>query len=83
MKAIIAGEQSMSVFKDTRALAKQVASMAQSFMNGEEPEYNDTTTYNNGAKVVPAYALEPIVVTKDNYQEKLVDSGYYTEAELK
>lgn len=83
VKAIIAGEQSMSVFKDTRALAKQVASMAQSFMNGEEPEYNDTTTYNNGAKVVPAYALEPIVVTKDNYQEKLVDSGYYTEAELK
>ncbi|POP34429.1 ABC transporter substrate-binding protein [Lactonifactor longoviformis] len=83
VKAIIAGEQSMSVFKDTRALAKQVASMAQAFMNGEEPEYNDTTTYNNGAKVVPAYALEPIVVTKDNYQEKLVDSGYYTEAELK
>lgn len=83
VKAIIAGEQSMSVFKDTRALAQQVASMAQDFMNGEEPEYNDTTTYNNGAKVVPAYALDPLVVTKDNYKEKLVDSGYYTEDELK
>lgn len=83
VKAIIAGEQSMSVFKDTRALAQQVASMAQDFMNGKEPEYNDTTTYNNGAKVVPAYALDPLVVTKDNYKEKLVDSGYYTEDELK
>ena len=57
--------------------------MAQDFMNGKEPEYNDTTTYNNGAKVVPAYALDPLVVTKDNYKEKLVDSGYYTEDELK
>lgn len=83
VKAIVAGEQSMSVFKDTRALAEVVANMAKTFIEGNEPEYNDTTSYNNGAKVVPAYALDPIIVTKDNYQEKLVDSGYYTEDELK
>jgi len=83
VKAIAAGEQSMSVFKDTRALAEVVANMAKTFIEGNEPEYNDTTTYDNGAKVVPAYALDPIIVTKDNYQEKLVDSGYYTEDELK
>ena len=83
VKAIIAGEQSMSVFKDTRALAEVIAQMADTFVKGGEPEYNDTETYNNGAKVVPAYALDPIVVTKDNYKEVLIDSGYYTEDELK
>ena len=83
VKAIVAGEQSMSVFKDTRALAQVVAKMADTYVKGGEPEFNDTTTYNNGAKVVPAYALEPLVVTIDNYKEKLVESGYYTEAELK
>ena len=83
VKAIIAGEQSMSVFKDTRALAEVIAQMADTFVKGGEPEYNDTETYNNGAKVVPAYALDTIVVTKDNYKEILIDSGYYTEDELK
>lgn len=83
VKAIVSGEQSMSVFKDTRALAQKVAQMAQTFIKGEEPEYNDTTTYHNGAKVVPAFALDPIIVTKENYKEKLIDSGYYTEDDLK
>lgn len=72
----------MSVFKDTRALAEVVANMAKTFIEGGEPEYNDTTTYDNGSKIVPAYALEPLIVTKDNYQEVLMDSGYYTEADL-
>ena len=44
-------------------------------MKGEEPEVNDEETYDNGVKVVPAYLLESQIVTKDNYQEVLVDSG--------
>lgn len=82
VKAIAAGEQSMSVFKDTRALAEVVAGMADTFVKGGVPEYNNTDTYDNGAKVVPAYCLDPIAVTADNYQEKLIDSGYYTEADI-
>ena len=50
--------------------------------NGEEPEVDDTETYDNGNKVVPTILKEPIIVTQDNYQEELIDSGYYTEAEL-
>lgn len=80
VKAIVAGEQSMSVFKDTRALAKMIANMAKTFVEGGVPETN--MTYDNGAKEIPAYALEPIVVTKENYNEKLIDSGYYSEDEL-
>ncbi|GGH40430.1 multiple monosaccharide ABC transporter substrate-binding protein [Paenibacillus segetis] len=83
IKSIIAGEQTSTVFKDTRALAKKVVSMVQSIMKGEEAEVNDTTTYDNGEKVVPSYLLEPVIVDKDNYKEILIDSGYYTEDQLK
>lgn len=83
VKSIIAGEQTSTVFKDTRALAKKVVTMVQSIMKGEEAEVNDTTTYDNGEKVVPSYLLEPVIVDKDNYKTILVDSGYYTEDQLK
>jgi putative multiple sugar transport system substrate-binding protein len=82
VKAILAGEQSMSVFKDTRALADQVVKMVDALMNNQEPEVNDTKSYNNGAKVVPAYLLQPQFVDKTNYKQLLIDSGYYKEADV-
>lgn len=83
VKAIIAGDQSMSVFKDTRALADKVTEMIDAMVNGKEVEVNDTGTYNNGVKIVPSYLLEPQFVDKSNYKELLIDSDYYTEDELK
>ena len=82
VKAILSGEQSMSVFKDTRALADEVVKMVEAIMNGQEPEVNDTKSYNNGTKVVPSYLLQPQFVDKSNYQKLLIDSGYYKEDEL-
>ncbi len=83
VKAIVAGDQSMSVFKDTRALADKVAEMVDAIVSGEEAEVNDTETYDNGVKVVPSYLLEPKFVDKTNYKELLIDSGYYTEDQIK
>lgn len=82
VKSIIAGEQTQTVFKDTRELAKSAVQMADALLTGGEPEVNDTTTYDNGVKVVPAYLLDPVSVDKTNYQKVLVDSGYYTAAQL-
>ncbi|MDQ1130335.1 multiple monosaccharide ABC transporter substrate-binding protein [Microbacterium sp. SORGH_AS_0888] len=76
VKAILDGTQAMTVWKDTRALGDRVFQMIQSIKNGQQPETNDTTTYNNGVKVVPAYLLTPEVVTKDTVQSKLIDSGF-------
>jgi putative multiple sugar transport system substrate-binding protein len=56
--------------------------MAVAILNGEEPEVNDTTTYDNGVKVVPSFLLAPYIVTVDNYKEQLIDSGYIKEADL-
>jgi putative multiple sugar transport system substrate-binding protein len=82
VKAIIAGEQYATIFKDTRDLAAKAAEMTIAALNGEEPDINDTETYDNGVKVVPSYLLEPYIVVKDNIQEVLVDSGYWTEEEI-
>jgi putative multiple sugar transport system substrate-binding protein len=82
VKAIIAGEQYATIFKDTRDLAAKAAEMTIAALSGEEPDVNDTETYDNGVKVVPSYLLEPYIVVKDNIQEVLVDSGYWTEEEI-
>ncbi|MDR1753367.1 MAG: sugar-binding protein [Eubacterium sp.] len=82
VKNMIAGTQSMSVFKDTRTLAAQVVKMVDSILKGTEPEINDTETYNNNVKVVPSYLCEPVFGSAENYKELLIDSGYYTEADL-
>lgn len=83
VKNIIDGKQSMSIFKDTRALAAQVVVMVKSIMNGEEAPVNDTETYDNGTGVIPSYLCEPVFADADNYKELLIDSGYYTEDDLK
>ena len=83
IKSIIAGEQSQTVFKDTRELAKKAAEMVQALIEGTEVEINDEETYDNGKKVVPSYLLVPISVDIDNYEEVLIESGYFTEEDLK
>ncbi|WP_291047961.1 multiple monosaccharide ABC transporter substrate-binding protein [Herbiconiux sp.] len=82
VKAIVAGEQYATIFKDTRNLAKVAVDMASALLEGNEPETNNTTDYDNGVKVVPAYLLESQIVVKDNINDVLVTSGYYTEAEI-
>ncbi|WP_240792288.1 MULTISPECIES: multiple monosaccharide ABC transporter substrate-binding protein [unclassified Salinibacterium] len=82
VKAIIAGEQYSTIFKDTRLLGAQAVEMVDALLNGDEPEVNDTETYNNGTKVVPSFLLESQVVTIDNYEEVLVDGGYYEPSDL-
>lgn len=82
IKAMIAGEQTYTVFKDTRELAKQTAAMVDAALKGEEVPINDTETYDNGVKVVPSYLLTPFSVDITNYEEYLIDSGYYTPDQL-
>jgi putative multiple sugar transport system substrate-binding protein len=73
---MLAGKQSMTVWKDTRELEKRVETMIKSIIAGTEVEVNDTTTYDNGVKVVPSYLVMPEVVTPDQVQSKLIDSGF-------
>jgi len=83
VKSMLAGEQYSSVFKDTRELARVTVGMVDALMGGGEPEINDTTTYDNGVKVVPSYLLKPVPVDATNWEAILIDSGYYTMDQIK
>jgi len=83
VKSIIAGEQTYTVFKDTRELAKQTAAMVDAALKGLEVPINDTETYDNGVKIVPSYLLIPYSVDISNYEELLIGSGYITADQLK
>ncbi|MBQ3687122.1 MAG: substrate-binding domain-containing protein, partial [Treponema sp.] len=89
VKNMLAGTQAMSIFKDTRTLADKVVEMVDAIMKGKEPPINDTTTYNNNSEnpkdpksYIPSYLCDPVFATTENYKQLLLDSGYYTKADL-
>lgn len=83
VKNMIAGKQSMSIFKDTRTLAAKTVEMVDAIMKGTEAPVNDTKTYDNGTGVIPSFLCEPVFADVNNYKELLIDSGYYKEEDLK
>ena len=83
VKNMIAGKQSMSIFKDTRELAAQTVKMVDAIMKGGEAPINNEKDYNNGTGVIPSYLCEPVFADAKNYKTLLIDSGYYTEDDLK
>ncbi|WP_342669795.1 multiple monosaccharide ABC transporter substrate-binding protein [Actinoplanes rectilineatus] len=82
VKLIKQGVQAETVYKDTRELAKVAVQMTDKVLSDKTPDINDSTTYDNGVKVVPAFLLQPVNVDKSNLVTVLVDGGYYKESEL-
>ena len=82
VKLIVDGVQYASIFKDTRKLAAQAVEATKVFMEGGTPTPNDTETYDNGVKVVPSFLLSSDIVYADTVKSLLVDSGYWTQAEV-
>ncbi|WP_406307202.1 sugar ABC transporter substrate-binding protein [Streptomyces sp. NBC_00885] len=69
VKSIMAGVQYSTINKDTRKLVAETINMVKSLQKGDKPQINDTKSYSNGSKVVPAYLLPPVIVTKENAAE--------------
>ncbi|WP_030670238.1 multiple monosaccharide ABC transporter substrate-binding protein [Streptomyces sp. NRRL B-1347] len=82
VKSIIRGEQTQTVFKDTRALAARTVAMGDALLNDKKVAVNNTTDYDNGVKTVPAYLLDPVSVDRSNTR-LLVDEGYFTAGQLR
>jgi len=82
VKLIAENVQYATIFKDTRILSQRAVGAAQSLLEGEEPEANDTESYDNGQKVVPSYLEDINPVFADNIESVLVDTDYYTAAEI-
>jgi putative multiple sugar transport system substrate-binding protein len=76
---IVKGEQSMTVYKDTRKLADTTADLIKDLVDGKKPK--TTSTFPNGNKNVPSIMLTPVSVDKSNVKKEIVDSGYMTAAQ--
>lgn len=73
VKSIMAGEQYSTINKDTRKLVEHAITMVKDLQAGKDLEINDPNSYNNGVKTVPAYLLEPVIVTSANVKTAYVD----------
>jgi D-xylose transport system substrate-binding protein len=72
---IVAGTQTMTVYKPVRFLAAKAAEIAVDLAKRLPlPEALETT--DNGKKEVPSYFLDPIVVTKDNMVDTVIADGF-------
>jgi D-xylose transport system substrate-binding protein len=77
---IVKGTQAMTIFKDTRLLAKDALIAAVKMAKGEDP--GATSKVNNQEIDVPSILLTPVVVDKANIEEVLIDSGYLKRDEV-
>lgn len=76
IKRIVDGSQTMTVYKPITNLADKAAEISVTL--GKEEKVESNATLNNGAKDVPAYLLEPVVVTKENIDETVIKDGFHT-----
>ncbi|HTC20049.1 MAG TPA: D-xylose ABC transporter substrate-binding protein [bacterium] len=72
---IVAGTQTMTVYKPVKFLAAKAADIAVDLAKGQALPATDKTT-NNGKKDVPSYFLDPIPVTKDNLVATVIADGF-------
>ncbi|MBG0653175.1 D-xylose ABC transporter substrate-binding protein [Enterobacter asburiae] len=80
VKRIIAGTQTMTVYKPITQLANTAAEIAVELGNGKQPKAD--ATLNNGLKDVPARLLTPIEVNKENIDATVVKDGFHKKSEL-
>jgi D-xylose transport system substrate-binding protein len=83
---ILAGLQTMTVYKPIEAEAKAAAEAAIALLNGEDISSLsgdwETLTINNGENDLPYIALAPIAVTKDNVADTVIKDGFRTWEEI-
>ncbi len=72
---IVRSAQAMTVFKDVRELAKKAMEMAVTLAEGKRVENGGQTIFN-GKRHVPSVLMQPQVVTRENLDAVLIDSGY-------
>ena len=69
VKSVVAGEQYSTIFKDTRVVVGKTIDFIKELQQGKELVPNDTTSYDNGVKIVPSYLNDPMLVTQENAAE--------------
>ena len=72
---IVEGTQLMTVYKPVEKLAKEAAEIVVQLARGEKPQFTDTIY--DGTYDVPYQKLMPIMVTRENIDEVIIDGGFH------
>jgi D-xylose transport system substrate-binding protein len=78
---IVAGSQSMTVYKPIRGLATKAAEIAVA-MAKKQPYEKPPRRLNNGFKDVPSFLLEPIAVDRSNLDSTVIADGFHTREQV-
>ncbi len=77
---IVEGTQAMTVYKPIETLAKRAAQCAVTLARGEQVNGvgdGQFTVINDGTYDIPCVSIQPIMVTKDNIDKEIIDSGFH------
>jgi D-xylose transport system substrate-binding protein len=78
---IVAGSQSMTVYKPLRGLATKAAEVAVA-MARKQPYEQPARRLNNGFKDVPSFLLEPIAVDRTNLDSTVIADGFHSREQV-
>jgi len=79
---ILAGWQTMTVYKPVKFEAEAAAAAAVRLLKGEEMMNIANDVISNGQRAIPFVKLNPIAVTKTNIAQTVIADGFRTWAEL-
>jgi D-xylose transport system substrate-binding protein len=79
VRRVVAGTQTMTVYKPLKEIAASAAKLAIQLVRGEKPVYN--AQLDNGFKKVDSVLLKPVLLNKANV-DLVVKDGFYTAAQV-
>jgi len=79
VKRVIAGSQTLTVYKPIRLISTEAAKLAVQLVKGEKPKFN--AQLDNGGKKVDSVLLTPTTITHDNV-DLLIKDNFFTKAQL-
>lgn len=82
IKNIIAGTQTITIYKPIESMAQNAAIAAVNIANGINPTHNMSITVNNGQRLVPSLLLQGQIVNKQNIKMTVVSEGFVAEQEI-
>ncbi|TYP71852.1 sugar ABC transporter substrate-binding protein [Paenibacillus methanolicus] len=74
LQRVAAGKQAMTIYLPIENMVTATVEAAVELSQGKEPAANNKVP--NGLKDVPSNLLEPVIVTKANLKETVIDSGF-------
>ena len=80
IRRIVAGTQTMTVYKPIGRLAEETAKFAVALAKGEQPA--TTRRVNNGKIEVPSVLLPPIAVDASNIDETVIADGFHSREDV-